>query len=65
MKETLSIIIPLYKSEPNLPLLFAELERVGGMAPVEVEPVFVDDGSPDQCGSIVERKLETERKKRS
>jgi glycosyltransferase involved in cell wall biosynthesis len=55
--ETLSIIVPLYKSEANLPLLFSELERVAGLSPVAVEVVFVDDGSPDQCGAIVERKL--------
>src|ERR1700679_3880579 len=55
--ETLSIIVPLYKSEANLPLLFSELERIAGLAPVAVEAVFVDDGSPDRCGEIVERKL--------
>lgn len=55
--ETLSIIVPLYKSEPNLPLLFSELERIAGLAPVAVEAVFVDDGSPDECGALVERKL--------
>jgi glycosyltransferase involved in cell wall biosynthesis len=54
---TLSIIVPLYKSEANLPLLFSELERVAGLAPVALEVVLVDDGSPDQCGAIVERKL--------
>jgi polyisoprenyl-phosphate glycosyltransferase len=55
--ETLSIIVPLYKSEANLPLLFSELERIAGLAPVAVEVVLVDDGSPDRCGAIVEKKL--------
>ena len=55
--ETLSIIVPLYKSEVNLPLLFSELERIAGLAPVAVEVVLVDDGSPDRCGPIVEKKL--------
>ncbi len=55
--ETLSIIVPLYKSEANLPLLFSELERIAGLAPVAVEVVLVDDGSPDQSGAIVEQKL--------
>jgi glycosyltransferase involved in cell wall biosynthesis len=55
--ETLSIIVPLYKSEANLPLLFSELERIAGLAPVAVEVVLVDDGSPDRCGPIVEKKL--------
>jgi glycosyltransferase involved in cell wall biosynthesis len=57
VKELLSIVVPLYKSETNLPLLFSELERIAGLAPVEIELVFVDDGSPDHCGAIVERKL--------
>jgi len=55
--ENLSIIIPLYKSEANLPLLFSELERIASLAPVAVEIVFVDDGSPDRCAAIVEAKL--------
>jgi glycosyltransferase involved in cell wall biosynthesis len=55
--ESLSIIVPLYKSEANLPLLFSELERIASLAPVAVEAVFVDDGSPDESGAIVERKL--------
>jgi glycosyltransferase involved in cell wall biosynthesis len=55
--ETLSIIVPLYKSEANLPLLFSELERIAGLAPIPVEVVFVDDGSPDRSGAIVERRL--------
>lgn len=54
---TLSIIVPLYKSEANLPLLFSELARIANVAPVDVELVFVDDGSPDRCGEIVEERL--------
>ncbi len=50
-------MIPLYRSEPNLPLLFTEMERIASLAPVDLELVFVDDGSPDACGSIVEKKL--------
>jgi len=57
VNEVLSIIIPLYRSEGNLPLLFSEMERIAGLAPVEVELVFVDDGSPDESGAMVERKL--------
>lgn len=57
MKEILSIVIPLYRSEDNLPLLFSEMERIAAAAPVSVELVFVDDGSPDRCGEIVEKEL--------
>jgi polyisoprenyl-phosphate glycosyltransferase len=53
----LSIIVPLYKSEENLPRLFSELTRISSLSPEPVELVFVNDGSPDQCGPIVEKKL--------
>lgn len=55
--DVLSIIIPLYKSEENLPRLFRELERIAGIAPYPIELVLVNDGSPDQCGRIVAEKI--------
>lgn len=55
--EILSIIVPLYKNASNLPLLFEELKRIAGLTPIDVELVFVDDGSPDECASIVEQRL--------
>lgn len=53
-----SIISPLYKSEENLPRLFSELGRIAALSPEPLEVVFVDDGSPDRCGEIVEQALE-------
>ncbi len=53
----LSIIIPLYKSEENLPRLFAELTRISSLSPVAIEAVFVDDGGPDNCGDIVASRM--------
>lgn len=50
-------MIPLYRSEPNLPLLFSEMTRVAGLSPVEMELVFVDDGSPDQGAATVEKAI--------
>jgi polyisoprenyl-phosphate glycosyltransferase len=55
--ETLSIVVPLYKSEANLPRLFAELERIASIAPIAVEVVLVNDGSPDASGAIAEQTL--------
>jgi polyisoprenyl-phosphate glycosyltransferase len=52
-----SIITPLYRSEENLPRLFSELARVAKLSPQPLEVVFVDDGSPDRCGEIVEQRL--------
>jgi polyisoprenyl-phosphate glycosyltransferase len=51
----------LYRSEPNLPLLFAEMERIASLAATEtgvgVELVLVDDGSPDGAAAWVEQRL--------
>jgi polyisoprenyl-phosphate glycosyltransferase len=54
---TLSLIVPIYKNEPNLEQLLAEVgklhQRLGG--PMEV--VFVVDGSPDRCLDILRLRL--------
>ncbi len=55
----LSIIVPLYKSEENIPRLLRELERVCLISPVPVELVFVNDGSPDASGSLIQQALPT------
>jgi glycosyltransferase involved in cell wall biosynthesis len=47
----------LYRSEADLPLLLPELERIAAQSPVDVELVFVDDGSPDRGAAIVDAKL--------
>ena len=51
----LSLVLPLYRSEANLPDL---LTAVAGLAQrIELEAVFVVDGSPDGCAEILEREL--------
>jgi glycosyltransferase involved in cell wall biosynthesis len=54
----LSLVIPLYKSEPNLPRLMVELPKLRDrLSPEPLEVVFVVDGSPDRCREILERDL--------
>jgi len=53
----LSIVVPLYRSEENLPRLFQELERISHVCTSPLEVVFVVDGSPDRCAEIVRGKL--------
>src|SRR5215472_16558988 len=53
----LSIVVPLYRSEENLPRLFQELERVSQLCPSRLEVGFVVDGSPDRCAQIVRGRL--------
>lgn len=49
----LTLVVPLYKSEPNLPRLFRELSLLAPRVPVAFEVVFVIDGSPDRCAEIL------------
>jgi glycosyltransferase involved in cell wall biosynthesis len=49
----LSLVVPLYKSEPNLERLFHELGKLSNRVPIAFEVVFVIDGSPDDCARIL------------
>jgi polyisoprenyl-phosphate glycosyltransferase len=53
----LSIIVPVYRSEENIPRLMQELERIAGTCPVPVEAVFVVDGSPDRSLALLRQAL--------
>jgi glycosyltransferase involved in cell wall biosynthesis len=44
----LSLVIPVYRNEENLPRLFEELERLAPRLQHPLEVVFVVDGSPDR-----------------
>jgi glycosyltransferase involved in cell wall biosynthesis len=52
-----SLVIPVYKNEANLQRLLAELVKVAGSIPGELEVVFVVDGSPDRCLQILRETL--------
>jgi polyisoprenyl-phosphate glycosyltransferase len=45
----LSLVIPVYKNEANLPRLLRELEALSARVPDLLEVIFVVDGSPDAC----------------
>lgn len=53
----LSLVIPVYKNEENLPRLFGELEMLARQFPDELEIVFVVDGSPDGSLRILRERL--------
>jgi dolichol-phosphate mannosyltransferase len=44
----LSVVIPVYNEEENIPVLYARLQRALEDANINFEIVFVDDGSCDQ-----------------
>ena len=51
---TLSVIIPLYNEEENVPLLYKKLKEFLESLKKEYEILFVDDGSADRTLSILE-----------
>jgi glycosyltransferase involved in cell wall biosynthesis len=53
----LSLVIPVYKNEANLPRLFPELEALAVRVPEALEVVFVVDGSPDGSLRILREQL--------
>lgn len=52
-----SLVIPVYKNEANLPALLACLRDMDTQLHKQLEVVFVVDGSPDQCYSILRDEL--------
>jgi glycosyltransferase involved in cell wall biosynthesis len=51
---TLSVIIPLYNEEENIPLLYEKLKQYLNSLEKEYEILFIDDGSIDRTLSILE-----------
>jgi len=49
----LSIVVPVYNEEENLPLLWPEIREVMATTPLSYEVVFVDDGSRDRSAEII------------
>jgi len=55
--EMLSLVIPVYRNEDNLPRLLRELERFATSFPHELEVIFVVDGSPDASLQRLQERL--------
>ena len=49
----ISLVIPVYNEEENLPELFRELTEVLEKLSVSFEIIFIDDGSRDRSGAIL------------
>lgn len=52
MKE-ISIIIPIYNEEANIPMLFERLSKVVAQLNVEAEYIFINDGSIDKSMVLI------------
>jgi glycosyltransferase involved in cell wall biosynthesis len=53
----LSLVIPVFRNEENLPRLFTELEAFAAGFPDLLEVVFVVDGSPDGSLGVLRERL--------
>src|SRR5262249_26970036 len=53
----LSLVIPVYNNEENLPRLFRELDQLAARLTDDLEIVFVVDGSPDASLRLLQEKL--------
>jgi dolichol-phosphate mannosyltransferase len=60
----LSIVIPVYNEEENLPLLWTELREVLEGLRLGFEVIFVDDGSRDRSAEIIRGLRETDARAR-
>jgi glycosyltransferase involved in cell wall biosynthesis len=56
----LSVVIPVYNEEDNLPVLWPELRGVLEAEGIDFEVVFVDDGSRDKSAEIIRGLRETD-----
>ncbi len=51
----ISIVIPVYNEEENVPILYEKLREVLEKIPYDYEIIFVDDGSIDRTREILEK----------
>ncbi len=60
--EKVSIVIPVFNEEENVPILYRELSGVLESLPYDYEIIFVDDGSTDRTREILEEIASKDRK---
>ena len=53
MSKLISVVLPSYNEEQNLPLIYAELSTVLGETPYDYELLFVNDGSRDRTWDVI------------
>jgi glycosyltransferase involved in cell wall biosynthesis len=54
---SLSLIVPVYRNEPNLEPLLQQLAQLNQRLEGGMEAVFVVDGSPDRCLDLLRQRL--------
>jgi len=63
-RKLISIVIPVYNEEKNIPLIYGEMEKVWPLLDndYDYEIIFVNDGSQDGSGEIMEKLASVNRK---
>src|SRR2546423_14198719 len=57
MNPTLSIVIPAYNEEENVPLLHEAIAKVIDSGGIDAEIIFIDDGSRDSTWDAIEKRV--------
>ena len=65
MQKIISIIVPVYNEETNIPLIKAELFNVFSSLPYDYEIIFVNDGSKDGSQQAIENLTKKDKKIKS
>lgn len=60
-KKLISIVIPVYNEEKNIPLVYAELKRILNSVDYDFEIIFVNDGSTDHSQAELNRISENDK----
>lgn len=54
MKKTISIIIPVYNEERNLPVIYRQLSNTVSALPYDFEILFINDASTDHSQAVID-----------
>jgi dolichol-phosphate mannosyltransferase len=60
-KRVISIVIPVYNEEKNIPVVYAELKRILNSVDYDFEIIFVNDGSTDRSQAELNRISENDK----